>query len=582
MFFEPINLSAAHIYHSALELCPLSSIVRRLYYHQRRIASSRVVAGTPDSWDERVSISNAFDRGSFTWSPCGQFVAVLVGKTVEIRDALSSQLVSTFSTKPDIHRDCGLAYSPDGRSLACLSDTLIIWDIQTGGVAKEIQCNASGNSSVVWSLDGGMIGMTQDSTVHVCCVTSGMIRSPGTLQSSDKLRIWAHDRSFRVMTTWQAGEVFTIEIFEVGSELTKTESFHIKPWGESPRIESFSPATYRISIWDSNLLCILDVRSSECLLEETGYFKSHCFSTDGSLFASSMPPSGVHIWKWNSGRYMSWRESTSQDWNSFEHSPLQFSPTSSSILGRFQRILRVYRLDSPSVISHPSGSAPLAILSPSGAYIATARKRGRTVTITSLLSQTTPQVIDTDMEISTLFLTGNVLLVLGPRVRRSTAFAAWQLTGQGLVDGVFGSRRAGRGDRIWAVSVPYQRFAVDDQVLVIKVDENIVHAYHAGTGKVLEPKTPPHAPTCWYTDWNMYAGEHYLRCHSPDEQGTHSEGVWPLLQTTLREGWVKDREGKHRLWIPIEWRASEYRLGRFPNITALWFTHHGRTVIVVL
>ena len=65
-FFEPISLSAAHVYHSAPELCPLSFVVRRLYYHRRRITSPRLVAGIPDLWDERVSISNGFDRGSFT------------------------------------------------------------------------------------------------------------------------------------------------------------------------------------------------------------------------------------------------------------------------------------------------------------------------------------------------------------------------------------------------------------------------------------------------------------------------------------------------------------------------------------
>jgi hypothetical protein len=47
-FFEPINVSAAHIYHSALELSPLSSIVRRLYYHQRHTPFPRVLVGTPD------------------------------------------------------------------------------------------------------------------------------------------------------------------------------------------------------------------------------------------------------------------------------------------------------------------------------------------------------------------------------------------------------------------------------------------------------------------------------------------------------------------------------------------------------
>ena len=38
-FFEPISVSAAYIYHSALELSPLSSIIRRLYYHRGLAAS---------------------------------------------------------------------------------------------------------------------------------------------------------------------------------------------------------------------------------------------------------------------------------------------------------------------------------------------------------------------------------------------------------------------------------------------------------------------------------------------------------------------------------------------------------------
>lgn len=104
---------------------------------------------------------------------------------MEIRDALSSELVSTI-TKPGGRRHCGLAYSPDGHSLACISDTLVIWDIQTGGATREIQYSGSGDCSMVWSLDAKIVGVTEGSTVHVCDVASGTMRSPGTLQSTDK------------------------------------------------------------------------------------------------------------------------------------------------------------------------------------------------------------------------------------------------------------------------------------------------------------------------------------------------------------------------------------------------------------
>ena len=179
-FFEPINVSATHIYHSALELSPLSSIVQRLYHYRRHTPFPRVVAGTPSAWNGSTHLSGV-DCSSYTWSPCGRFVATGTGKTVEIRDPLSSELLSTL-TKSDAHL---ITYSLDGCSLACLSNAiLIIWDIQTGGVAKEIGCRGN-NVSLVWSSDGGTIGtILQDwdtdtnYTVRVYNVASGISLSP--------------------------------------------------------------------------------------------------------------------------------------------------------------------------------------------------------------------------------------------------------------------------------------------------------------------------------------------------------------------------------------------------------------------
>ncbi|KAF9784562.1 hypothetical protein BJ322DRAFT_985598, partial [Thelephora terrestris] len=139
-FFEPINVSATHIYHSALELCPTSSIVRRLYYQRCRgdTCLPRVVVGAPDSWDQAVSFSNKDRYVSCIWSPCGRFIAAQTPITVEIRDQLTAELLTTLQPPETIHLEGPLAYSPDGRSLACASDTsILIWDLQTGGVAGE-------------------------------------------------------------------------------------------------------------------------------------------------------------------------------------------------------------------------------------------------------------------------------------------------------------------------------------------------------------------------------------------------------------------------------------------------------------
>ena len=148
--------------------------------------------------------------------------------------------------------------------------------------------------------------------------------------------------------------VDTIEISEVGSVLTKIESFCIKPqvgycWMS---IGSFSPTTYRISVSvHCDRVLILDVRNSEQLLEGEGHYGSHSFSPDGNLFAI-WSLSRVNIWKYTSSRYTPWRELPIKCSIS-DTSPLQFSPTSSSVLVSPSRIPQVWRLDGPPTVARP-------------------------------------------------------------------------------------------------------------------------------------------------------------------------------------------------------------------------------------
>ena len=616
-FFEPINVSATHIYHSALELSPLSSIVRRLYHHWQRSPSPRVVAGTLDAWNRSIHLSGTH-CSSYTLSPCGRFVATATGETVEIRDPLSFELLSTL-TKSDARI---ITYSPDGRSLAWLSDAiLIIWDIQTGGAAKEIGYRGDNyrgeNVSLVWSLDGGTIGtilqdwvtdtmlLTWDTntryTLRVCDVASGTSFSPGTLQSKRQPLLWPHDTSFRVMTVQWDCEACTIEISEVGSVLTKIESFCIsESWEQGDLIGTFSPTTHRVSIYGSQLR-ILDVRNSECLLEGKygSYSCKGCFSSDGSLFAV-FSSSGLNVWKYIFGRYTPWREFPSHkscpcsplqghyaSWvdfpyarSSYHGSPLQFSPNLSSILGHPAGPLQVWYLDGPSVAAHCNSHAPLAVISPCGTYIATCHQWDGTITITNLRSQTSPQFIDTGMWIHTLALTGNILLVDG-----DDGLVAWRLTEEGMVDGVYTNRRAHLDNSIWTVSFCEPSLLVDDQTAFIGewFDHLALHVYRIGTGEVVEPPRAPLMRGRWYNLNDTLFCQHYLHYHRLEADKACSEDDWPISFTTLREGWIKDPEGKHRLWMPIEWRTglSSSCSGWLSNITTLWLTHETESFIAM-
>jgi WD40 repeat protein len=509
-------------------------------------------------------------------------------KAVEIRNQLTLEQITILQpTETNPHLIGPLAYSPDGRSLACASSTaIIIWDIQTGGMVKEIKCNTRG-LSMAWSSDGGTICTISSKgkvAVHTYDISSGTKSFLGTRQSADDPHLWMDEESFCVMTTERRKHRHgTIHIFKVGSSLTKIQSFTVQssifPPSEryEAKIRSFSPTTHRISVSDERTLRIFDIQNSGCLLDETGHFLSYCFSSDGSLFAASQE-NGLHVWNYASNRYTPWGNFRCQGW--FD-SPLRFSPTPSSILGYSGDILQVWRLYEPPT-APKNHSQQYVRLFRSGARVATARKLGTTVTIIDLLAQTPPQFIDTDVMIEGLAVIGNVLFVAD-----SGKLVAWLLTGEGLVDGVTGDRRADHSNSIWTISQPRWRsepwtFLVEGQIGVIKLDENVLHVYHIETGEVFHP-TQAHRRLSgrWYSPDEALFGRDYLCYYSLPQCNPPPEASWQTSRATLREGWVKDPEGKHRLWVPVEWRTMDWDLADWCHDVTIQFSLIGGRPVLI-
>ena len=554
--------------------------------------------GTQDSWEDSLTTyygGGGLHRSTLTWSPCGQFVAAEHTAVTEIWDPFTSELLSTLrSTESTYHPIFTVAFSPDGRSLAGLSDnSFIIWDIQTGGVAKVWDCDLIG-VSLVWSLDGRVIGAILRKSIfslgyadmQVCNVDSGATLFHGAIQSIGAPHLWAHEKTFRIMTMGD-----TIDIFEVGSFLTKIESFNRTASLQSrDRLHvSFSPTTYRIAVIEApyvpSQLYVLDIRNRQCLFESWGIWGDHCFSSDGNIFAA-LSKHNLQIWNYDSGQYTAWWKFPTQG----SGSSLQFSPDSSSVATCFYDLLRVWRLDRPPV-AHPDGPnhEPLTALSQCGTYVATSCDGGSTVAITNLLSQSPSQFINTGEHIKGMVFTGNVLLVVGWRV-----LVAWRFTEEGVVGGPPGDRRAVHNDSIWTIGKPLT-ILIRDQTVVMNLDGNVTHAYHTGTGEVLEPTLIILRPDYrqYSLDDLIYGSHHshrrslYDLHHSHhrglDVPGTHSEIDWPVSWTTLRVGWVDDREGRHRLWVPPTWRLSASRThqaGWDCKITTLWLSLQRGTVIV--
>ena len=208
-------------------------------------------------------------------------------------------------------------------------------------------------------------------------------------------------------------------------------------------------------------------------------------------------------------------------------------------MGHCAGLLRVWRLDSPPT-PLPTWHHQFATRSTCGPYIVTAHRRGSIVTITNLLSRTTSQLIDTDMVILALILIGNVLLVKGPEET-----AAWSLTVEGVVEGVFGNRRAGHSDSIWTVptSVSEQWFLAAAHTGATDLIRNIPHTYDTETRK---------ATSCYTLPWEITYWGHLL--------GRGFGDNWRLPQARPQDGWLKDFKGKHKLWVPTRWRTCTYCL----------------------
>ena len=605
-FFEVIKVSAPHIYHSALELSPQSAIVRRLYYYYRPHLTPRAVRGVPSLWNQPLTIKT--NHKFSTWSPCGKSLAVATPNNVEIWDILTLGKRSTLCPTNPSHKlwdtpgqgilkdlPSGIAYSPDGHSLACYSSSstaIIIWDIQTGGVVNSIGCGAVGTTfeSLVWSFDGKTIGAIfasgQGWVVCVCDVALGTMVSPGLLQSLHKPYLWPHDKLLQILTTSGRGCI-EFNIYVTGSPLSRTisraRSFSIRlPHHSNPQTISsisFSPTTGQISfVTNKHALLVFHVKNSKVLLEEAGNFHGNCFSPDGSLLVSSQS-NHIHVWQNEHNHYSPWRKVPFQGSSGDPPQDLQFSPTSLSVLISREGFLEVVHLDDPEANPPKPPPCQYAKISTNGAYIVTADWGRSTITITNLHSQIPSWFINIDSQIYGLALTGNILLV-----KEEYGFIAWRLTAEGAVEGFLGNEAARWCHGIWhcrGLMHGLVEFLVTGDTGIIRYNKNHLFYYNTVTGCEFAPIQVPTSSTLWHnlTDSGFYTHLHY---HSFCEHNNPLEHNQLSSIPSYKEGWVKYPEGKHphKFWLPAHWMANcGHNAYWLSDITTLWL--HGRELVVI-
>lgn len=604
-FFEVIKASAPHIYHSALELSPEDSIVRHHYSQCSLGHHTHVVCGISRSWDQPALIDGEYDACS--WSPCGQFFSVQTSVSVEVWDSLTLEKQSTLQPLRPIDaesqqwiRGSALSYSPDGHFLVGFpNSTITIWDIQTGGVVKVIECSDISTElrSLVWSSDGQAIGAIfgemETWVVYVYDINLGVRVSTSTLQSFMKPHLWSHNNSLCTMTLLASGDSQAIvNIFEIWPIFIDTpiRSFHTKlnlSHLQSHTI-SFSPAVYQICAITSDKLLpmvfVFDIQNSKFLLLKNGDFDLVNFSHDGSSLVTSRKYGDIVIWKYCSEEgYTLWMGIPS--WNGSlkdKHSHHLFSPTLSSllILSKFHAEVK-YLYNSQA--THGCTPCRHEQFSADGTYVVTVPYEGQVFKITNL-DRIYSYSIKPGFSICGIALTKNILLVHG-----CNKVVGWQLTEAGMVHGASGDGVLDQDGRLWTVSVPEKDvcFWVGGCIGAISSSTEYPFCYNTETGEELEP-IPVEVPSPSASPWEVFSGEpsqfvdqypfsyhHFCAFDGIPKDSIQASVPW------YEGGWIKYPQGKywHKIWLPPYQRAESVDMYWFNDVTTLRFCFNELVII---
>ena len=172
-YFDMINISPSHIYHSALQFSPSSSWLHQ-YYSTELSQEIKVIKGI-----------------SFEWGPCfrtvlwkSDLVALVCWKdTIAVGSRSTHTIILDVTTGSQIAVLSGhtgwvksLAFSPDGTLLVSGSfdKTIKLWDLQTGGFIKTFQGHTGPIHSISISANGTLIASgSEDETIRLWDIQVG-------------------------------------------------------------------------------------------------------------------------------------------------------------------------------------------------------------------------------------------------------------------------------------------------------------------------------------------------------------------------------------------------------------------------
>jgi len=562
---------------------------------------ARVVCGLPISWGPNFTTTKHSNVvWTVAWSSCSRFIAVGLFRGIEVLDSVTLERLHTFE-----HPSPGigwLSFSPDSRSLISINrgdDRCTTWDLQTGGQTSTIPSilNAAStpnvpslrHSSSTHSTDGKMFAAAGfgDSGNFISTynpISGTHVYSHHISEGHIVAQIWTHGEFFRFATVKPG----SITIWQVGfnSEHTLAEIESLPAPGDTGSEEHlFLPTLSRLAFILRGMVVIWDARDSRILLcfVGGGWLRGLSFSSDGRFFACAISQE-IHLWKESPTGYVLHRKLV------FNTSVTPFlSPDGESIIISKSHETQLWRTTYP--INRPSSAPPqpakqaefILAFSPDKSFVATGRLGESIATIVDLKSGDPWLVVDTNMKICGLGVTGSTAIVVG-----EGKIITWNLPAG---DCVLNSS-ANIHDSIrtivfnhpppppgWTNSVS---ISPDFNHLVITrgLSEG-VDIYDMSTGKhlvgtatnyMLRPWFTRDGREVWYSLAWVFRGEKIIRGGGSDviglepvEDGDDPSGgyLWESSHghKVTDDNWILDSRKKRVMWLPHYFGGSkEYRI----------------------
>ncbi|KAF9644979.1 hypothetical protein BDM02DRAFT_3131408 [Thelephora ganbajun] len=579
-FFEVIDESAPHIYHSALPVSPQASMVRKLY---ERYANpmARIVYGLPVSWD-LASVTMEYPCSAVAWSPCGRFIAISdSGSRTEIRDAATLKQLAILEFPGG--RTEKLVFSQDARLLmssrVCPTE-FISWDLQTGVLISAIspeQWGGDPECSITYSACGTMFGVLIRElyipTIHTYNVHSGTHIYSHPVEDRVVGDIWTHGECLR-FATMKSGSITTWEVgFASRNAPAEVESLPFPD--DSPHDlfpQSFHPTLSRLAFIHSERIFVWDARYSKFLLnEDAKYSYDTSFSRDGRFFMHGEGLSEIYLWKESPTGYILHRRLY------YEVGPPNtlISPNGESIFAFGFGVIQLSRtIDSTTSFSRKQNHTPFIVeFSPGETLAAVTRFKDKTITVLDLKSGDSLSIIDAGMGVHGQRVTGSTVVAVN-----NEKVVTWNLPARDRVLNTTLVVCPGMGSSVFAsISPNLHNIAIVEGPF--SGNPPCLHLHDVPTGRCLgsvlmrgnghrRPWFTPDGREVWYiTDEGEANG---LTTVEDNESGVikleqlgstnQPPNTAPWLPSRgyqiVDDGWIFSISGRRLLRLPPHWRSS--------------------------